>query len=411
MADTSSATGKFRFPLAPVLTDAMLLGLSPQKPGACPHMITLTPEQMAAVAPALRDPIEYRKSGLSLNHIIGCPLDCSYCVRHLFGNFEMKQPTALMPDREAVARLISHRFFVPHRTPLQIFNRATDPFLPTVKPHLFATLAELDQCGFTNHVLVITRYRVTEDDSAQLNRFAHLRVTLLITYSGISDSRLEPVDSNIALESLRTAYAGANRYRVVLYWRPLVPGINDSVEHIETIRRESRNAHAVVFTGLFYRDQIRDYYAQHGLQDLAPDVARRKILPRELEARIVAAFREAGLDGKLFRKTSCGVAFAHGVPDYNGHYGIREICDICPRGQLGICASDHRAPATTEIDALVKQLGGERCVEVTERAAIVSGLDEQRRYFIQHRYHHQIHDVRLPHLVGRHGRAEVGWAI
>jgi hypothetical protein len=36
--------------------------------------------------------VGYRKSGLSLNHIIGCPLDCGYCVRHFWGNFEVKIP-------------------------------------------------------------------------------------------------------------------------------------------------------------------------------------------------------------------------------------------------------------------------------------------------------------------------------
>ncbi|MCY1258434.1 reverse transcriptase [compost metagenome] len=49
--------------------------------------------QLSLVNPSLRDPVEYRKSGLSLNHIVGCPLDCSYCVRHLFGNFD--QPRVL----------------------------------------------------------------------------------------------------------------------------------------------------------------------------------------------------------------------------------------------------------------------------------------------------------------------------
>ncbi len=55
----------------------------------------LTAWQRAAVRPELQDVIEYRKSGLSLNHIVGCPLDCAYCVRHLFDNFEMKTPRAL----------------------------------------------------------------------------------------------------------------------------------------------------------------------------------------------------------------------------------------------------------------------------------------------------------------------------
>jgi hypothetical protein len=36
----------------------------------------LTPDQVGRMKPALADVIEYRKSGLSLNWIVGCPLDC-----------------------------------------------------------------------------------------------------------------------------------------------------------------------------------------------------------------------------------------------------------------------------------------------------------------------------------------------
>src|SRR5438045_3322131 len=65
----------------------------------------ISPSAWSALNNSLKDPIEYRKSGLSLNHVVGCPLDCSYCVRHLFNNFEMKEPTLLMSDAEAVSRL------------------------------------------------------------------------------------------------------------------------------------------------------------------------------------------------------------------------------------------------------------------------------------------------------------------
>lgn len=128
---------------------------------------------------SLLDPVEYRKSGLSLNHVIGCPLACAYCVRHLFDNFAMKQPHLLMGDAEAVEYLVGHRFFQPHITPLQLFNRATEPFLPVVKPHTFNVLELLDQRGLHNHLLIITRFRLTEDDCARLNRLRHLRLTLL----------------------------------------------------------------------------------------------------------------------------------------------------------------------------------------------------------------------------------------
>ena len=72
--------------------------------------------------------IEYRKSGLSLNHIQGCPLDCAYCIRHTYGLWDQRQPRALMTDAEAAQELVDHRYFTPHVTPLQLFNRATDPF-------------------------------------------------------------------------------------------------------------------------------------------------------------------------------------------------------------------------------------------------------------------------------------------
>jgi DNA polymerase III epsilon subunit-like protein/DNA repair photolyase len=313
-----------------------------------------------SIDPALLDVVEYRKSGLSLNHVIGCPLDCGYCVRHLFDNFAMKQPRALMGDEEAVQLLVGHRYFQPDVTPVQFFNRATDPFLPVVKPHTFAVLAGLDARGLRNHVLVITRWRVTAEDCAFLNSLLNVRLTLLVTHSGIDDHRIEPVDSQIAARSLQTAYEHADRYRVVLYWRPVVPGLNDTDRHIARARQLSRHAHAVVFTGLFYRAQIQAYYREMGLPEPYQGTARRKVLPADLEARILAGFGQQSPDGlradlvgaPLFRKTSCGVTFAHGLPDYNGHYGIRELCDICPVAQLDRCAAAHLRPNQATVNRM-----------------------------------------------------------
>jgi DNA repair photolyase len=365
-------------------------------------------DQQASLRSDLADPVEYRKSGLSLNHVIGCPLDCAYCVRHLFDNFEMRQPQALMSDAAAVEYLIRHRYFTRHRTPLQLFNRATDPFLSAVKPHTFTVLEDLDGRGLQNHVLIITRYHVTPDDCRRLNSLSSLKVTLLFTYSGIEDARIEPVASDIAARSLRIAYEWADRYRALLYWRPIVPGLNDSDEHIRRALELSRQAHATVFTGLFYRDEIRSYYRTQGLPEPHPDVARRKILPESTEAKILAAF--AGKSGgTLFRKTSCGVCHAHGLADYNGHYGVREVCDICPADQISRCAASHRVPTLDEVSLMANRVGSGRVVEISERAVVVDGFDEQQRYYMQHAFGFQFHDVAKPHRFRRHGRAEVGW--
>ena len=369
----------------------------------------LSAAERAQLSPRVREVVEYRKSGLSLNHVAGCPLECAYCIRHEYGNWAMKIPRLLMRDEDAVAELLGHRFFVAHRTPLQVFNRATDPMLPSVLPHTLNVARLLDAHGLTNHLLIITRWRVDAAVCAALNELQHLKVTLLVTHSNIADRRIEPVDSGIARQSLRTAYEHADRYRTVLYWRPIVPGLNDAAADLQLAVELSRTAHATVFTGLFYREQIRAYYRDAGIPEPYADVARRKVFPAELEARVVDYFADRAPGVALFRKTSCGVSHAHGLPDYNGHFGIRELCDICPTGQVAKCAGAFQRPDKPTVAAAAAQMGATVFPRITDRAVVTVGLDEQRRYWMQHQLGYQVHDADLPHHERRHGRADTGW--
>lgn len=371
----------------------------------------LSRDQIDQLPERAREVVEYRKSGLSLNHIQGCPLDCAYCIRHTYGLWDQRIPRALMSDAQAVEELVSHHYFQPHVTPVQVFNRATDPFLTAVRPHTFAVLEDLDGRGLTNHVLVITRERMKPEDIHRLNALEHVKVTLLFTYSGIEDKRIEPYPSSVAAESLRLMGAPERRaYRTVLYWRPLVPGLNDSPEHLDAAYKLAAHADATVFTGLFYRDEIAEYYKANGLPEPYDDTARRKIVPETLERRVLGAFDNST---PLFRKTSCAVAYAHGLPDYNGHYGIRELCDICPLNQLELCRSAHTVPTPSRLQEAARSLPEARgmvVVDITKRAAVVSGLEtEQPRYYLQHALGFQVHDARHPHHERRHGRADIGW--
>jgi DNA repair photolyase len=368
-------------------------------------------KQIEQLPERAREVIEYRKSGLSLNHIQGCPLDCAYCIRHTYGLWDQRVPRALMLDAQAVEHLVGHRYFQPHITPLQLLNRATDPFLPTVRPHTFAVLEDLDARGLRNHVLVITRHQMNQSDAHRLNALHNLKVTLLFTYSGIGDKRIEPYPCSVAADSLRLMSAQRRRtYRTILYWRPLVPGLNDSQEHLDQAYELARHADATVFTGLFYRDEIAAYYRANGLPEPYDETARRKIVPETLEHRVLAAF-----DGStpLFRKTSCAVSHVHGLPDYNGHVGIPEICDICPIKQVDLCRAARLVPAVPQLREFADRLPEARglvVVDVTDRAAIVSGLDsEQPRYYLQHALGFQVHDARYPHRSRQHGRADIGW--
>jgi hypothetical protein len=261
-------------------------------------------------------------------------------------------------------------------------------------------------------VLVITRHQLKPADAERLNRLHYLKVTLLFTYSGIEDTRIEPYPSHVAATSLKLmSEVAARRYGTVLYWRPLVPGLNDSDEHLARAYELSQHADATVFTGLFYRDQIADYYRASGLPEPYDETARRKIVPETLEQRVLDVFKESA---SLFRKTSCAVSFVHGLPDYNGHYGIRELCDICPLYQFRLCRDAHHLPTAEQLHkaaATLPEASQLEVLDVSGRAAVVAGLaNEQPRYYLQHALGFQIHDEQHPHLVHRHGRADVGWA-
>lgn len=355
---------------------------------------------------SLKQVVDYRKSGLSLNHVVGCPLDCGYCVRHLFSNFEMKRPHLVVSTEDAVAQLIGHWAFVPDITPIQVFNRATDPFLPLVKDELFATLEALDALQLRNNVLVITRWKIEPTDIERLERLRSLRLTILVTWSGIDDAKLEPVDSAIAEASLVVLNKTTQRTRSVLYWRPLIVGINDGPREMLRAAELSKLADATVFTGLFLRDEIQDYLKSAGVNDLYKATARRKILPRELEARVLDAF-----EGRpIFRKTSCAVAYAHGISDYNGHFGLADVCDICPALQQSVCKRAYTIPDAELVRLLAEkaQLDVSK-IEIACDRIYVSDSEEQQRYFLQHALNFQVHDRDKPHFAGRHGRAEVGW--
>lgn len=111
----------------------------------------------------------------------------------------------------------------------------------------------------------------------------------------------------------------------------------------------------------------------------------------------------------MFRKTSCGVSYAHGIADYNGHWGVREICDICPAAQRDLCAADHRQPTSGQFDAVLADLGYATEYLIDDGHVWTRGLGEQRRYAIQHTLRYQIWELDQPHFLHAHGRSLTGY--
>ena len=133
-------------------------------------------------------------------------------------------------------------------------------------------------------------------------------------------------------------------------------------------------------------------------------------MPAELDAAVIAAWRASGIGTPLFRKTSCGVAYAHAAPDYNGHWGVREICDICPTAQQQRCAEGHGQPDPVDLDRVLAQFGYDTPYLIEDGHVWTHGLGEQRRYAIQHTLRYQIWELDQPHYLHAHGRAPHGHA-
>jgi hypothetical protein len=63
------------------------------------------------------------------------------------------------------------------------------------------------------------------------------------------------------------------------------------------------------------------------------------------------------------------------MPDYNGHAGIAEICDICPMAQLDLCRKAHHIPTIEQLHKAASAVPAGRglvVVDISDRAAIVS---------------------------------------
>ena len=115
------------------------------------------------------------------------------------------------------------------------------------------------------------------------------------------------------------------------------------------------------------------------------DYHRRKAMPAELDAAVVAAWRASGISTPLFRKTSCGVAYAHGSADYNGHWGVpRDSATSAPPPSSSAAPPTTASPTAADMDRVLAQLGYHTPYLIEDGHVWTHGLGEQRRYAIQH---------------------------
>jgi hypothetical protein len=155
------------------------------------------------------------------------------------------------------------------------------------------------------------------------------------------------------------------------YYRPIVPGWNDTDEQIAEALAFGEPLGLTVVGGLKETPNLLDMTARRGLIPpiVGGDAGREKHFPPELVDRIFAIHRSLGLTSTIVGDQSCGLAVmlsrlgGTAVPNveavrmYDDATGRRPKCmGRCPADQLAACVRPPR-PDHATVRALVDRLG------------------------------------------------------
>ncbi len=328
--------------------------------------------------------VDYRRTGISLNHIIGCPINCAYCVRHFWGNFDMKIPKMLCSDEEAVMALLENRYFIKNNIPIQFLHKATDPFLPGVKVHTFHVLRLLDNLKLQNVVMLITRYKLTEEDLYFLDHLKHIKVCLFFTYSGIENKMIEPLSlKGYAVDfANRINHLKRNRLKIVQYWRPIVNGWNDDDKIINKVLEVSEVFDAIVIKGLRHKDQNDKYFKENGIIINHDYGQYQKILTNESVKRILDIHERNNVKTPVFFKTSCAISYCMGLGDYNMNIKSGKSCVNCSKDQRMLCEGRMPEGNIQELERILNK----KVLISRNKCVIENGTKEEAlfaRHFLQ----------------------------
>lgn len=292
------------------------------------------------------EPIVLAKSFICLNSVFGCRNDCLYCFKQ---NWDFKNkflPQVLFTPADILKNLLSYRYYSPN-IPLAIHNSATDPFQKGVKEVTFEILDGLEKRKIKNIVGLITKEYVNLDDLKRLEKYQQVRPVIFLTYSGLTE-RIEKVVKEKRLETMKNLKKA--NLKKVLYYRPVIAGVNDSQENIKhIIELGEKYFDCIVRSALKLDLNIVQYMAKRGVRfDKKYDVGVNihdslKKLPKETREKVDLHLAKAKIP--YFKKTSCAISWLYHQADYNAHW-IREgiYCSpTCPSEQKKRCQQARQA--------------------------------------------------------------------
>ncbi|MCR8556972.1 hypothetical protein KXD93_04935 [Mucilaginibacter sp. BJC16-A38] len=280
--------------------------------------------------------IEHLTSWLSVNPYKGCSLKCAYCFRANW--YQSDKPFQLYSEEECLEALLKHKAFVPNITPISINNSSTDALLPQVRKSTFRFINMLDELGYSNPFILISKLALTKNDLSALENLHALRPIFFTSFS-LLPKHIEPMPVSIRIKNL--ARLKSANIPAVLYFRPIVKDWNDSDEIIKKALQVGQDyCNAICIGGLRMSPEIRAELQKVGEKlDEFPDEFDQKKIDNAIENRILALHQKLGLDVPVFKHSSCAVSFITKQQNYNLLFKNPENnCLVtCPPSQQALC--------------------------------------------------------------------------
>lgn len=294
---------------------------------------------------------------ITVDSVIGCPANCSYCYLGPIG-LRAVRPVSRIPPRQAAEAL--YRYLTRTRgdtadpTPVCLGNY-TDMLLTSANQDYLLEFARgMTEIGIKRPLVVISKGRMSHSLAEALNR---LNITVIVFHSQSFHRATLEVRTEVGpVLTPQQTFDAAKIYRdleniiPIHFWRPItrksVPSAAWATETVLQLKAaEYRCSVAIglaVGPGTAQQDLI-----ETRLLDQTSDV-RGEIWDREVWAEILAASR--AVDYPIYRSTSCAIALATGKPEALGVWdtrrGSKDRClpCNCPGGQRARCQASTFEP-------------------------------------------------------------------
>lgn len=284
--------------------------------------------------------VDTHASWIALNPIHGCPFRCKYCFMNGVGNTGIK-PKELVEPSKAVDLLLNYKLYI-DTMPLCLFT-TTDIFA-TNDNILYAKrlIRSLNDKKVKNPIIFITKCYVPNDFIDFIDEFEKkgMRFIFLLSFSGLKSD----IENGINRDKIKQNFINLYNHKknIIHYWRPFIPQNSDDQTLNDTLNFVSKYAMCSIVIGLKVQESFIKYL------NFWNDVEKHKLLAISSEAiwteNAYKKLYECKFnDYKIFRTTSCALAYILKIPDYNCYFNSK-ICDLnnCDLSQKNRCKNRYK---------------------------------------------------------------------